>query len=215
MTQFKYATKKIQENMTRARLVDSPISSKASIEIANYLRGKSAKRAKQILQDAITLEKPIPYKRFTNGPGHKPGQIASGRFPVKACTHFMNLINAAESNAREQGLNANDMVIYRLIVQKASRPYHYGRKSRRKMKRSHVELILQEKSKEQKEDKRTKITSKETPKPDARNATPESKPVKPKEAEKPAERVKPNDIKPITKTQTPKEPKVTEKMLKG
>lgn len=148
---YNYSTKKIGNNMARAALVDSPISTKTSIEIANYLRGRQTSQAKMLLEQSIGLKKAIPYKRFTNGPGHKRGRMASGRYSVKACEAFIGLIKSAESNAHDKGLNTKSLVIKRLVVQKAASPWHYGRRSRIRMKRSHVEIVLEEKEPKAKE----------------------------------------------------------------
>ncbi len=154
MAQYRYATKTIEQDSAKAVARDVSISTKTSVEIANRIRGKHTARAKKILEDAISLTTAIPYKRFTNGPGHKKGPMASGRYSVKACQIFLDLIKSAESNAQDKGLSAKDLLISRLVVQRASQPWHYGRQSRIKMKRSHVEIVVQENEPEKKQDKK-------------------------------------------------------------
>jgi len=183
MAQYNYSTKKIEENMAKCVARDAEISTKTSIEIANQIRGKLTSRAKQILKDSIDLKRPIPYKRFTNGPGHKKGNIASGRYSIKTCNYFLKLIQSAESNAQDKGLSTKDLLIKHLIVQKASRPWHYGRQSRIKMKRSHVEIIVQEVSQAKKDQKQAKSkisnSSKNSEKPEKKSVqTPAEKPQK-------------------------------------
>ncbi len=144
MTQYKYASTLAGENVARVVGRDLGISTKYSIEICNLLRGKPLAKAKALLEEAAALQKPIPLKRFTNGPGHKRGNLASGRFIVKTASQILSLLNSAEANARNKGLNTKNLVIASILAQKASTPLHYGRQRRRLMKRTHVEVVVQE-----------------------------------------------------------------------
>lgn len=192
------ATSAVKEPTARAMLIDGPVSPKTSIELANHLRGKSTLRAKAILEDAIALKRPIPFKRFTNGPGHKKGPLGSGRFAVKTCKHFLALITAVESNAHDKGLNTKHLTIQHLVVQRASPPWHYGRQSRRKMKRSHVELVVHEEyAPQKKEAAQPAPTKKQQPKKEL-SSSPKKKTTR-QEA--------------VKKTTTPA--KETEKRIKG
>lgn len=134
------------ELMARAIGKDLSISTKQAIEICNYLRYKDLQRAKTILNEAIAKKHPIPFKRFTNGVGHRKGNLGAGRFPVKACTAILQLVESAEINAQNKGLHTGELMLKHLCAHQASRPMHYGRK-RGEMKRTHVEVVLQEKPK--------------------------------------------------------------------
>jgi large subunit ribosomal protein L22 len=147
MSQYKYATK-TTEVMAKGVLRDVNMSPKSSIEIANFIKGKTTVVAKKMLQASIALDRPIPFKRFTNGPGHKRG-MGSGRFAIKACKQFHALIENVEANAQNKGLGKT-LIIQHIAVQRASEPWKYGRQSRRKTKRAHVEMVVVEKSKEEK-----------------------------------------------------------------
>lgn len=136
--------------MARAVGRDLPISFKTSSEICNYLKKKKVDYAKKLLELAIQKKKAIPMKRFNKGVAHKPG-IAAGSYPVKACTHILALLKSAEANANQKGLN--NLVILSMIANKAASAWHYGRHSRRKMKRTHVEIVLGEAKPEIKEEK--------------------------------------------------------------
>jgi large subunit ribosomal protein L22 len=144
MAKYNYSYKNLKENMARAVAIDAPISTKTGIEIANFLRGKSTDRAKTILENVIALKEAIPFKRFTNGPGHKRGRMASGKYPVKAAAEFLKLVKSAETNAQDKGL-ALDLNIIHLSVQKAAHQFHYGRQARRLRKNSHIEIVVEEK----------------------------------------------------------------------
>jgi len=132
------------EKIAKAIGKDLPISTKQSVEISNYIRGKSLKKSKDILQKVIEENKAIPFRRFNKDMGHKKGNIAAGRFPIKSCTNILKILSSAEHNAINIGLNNNNLFIKNIIANKASRPFHTGRKIRRKMKRTHIEIILEE-----------------------------------------------------------------------
>ena len=68
--------------MAKAISKDLGISTKVSIEISNFLRGKKTQEAKSILERVLKKKQAIPFKRFTDGVGHRKGaNIAAGRFP--------------------------------------------------------------------------------------------------------------------------------------
>ena len=145
MPQYKYAFKAYnKELMARAVGRDVAISVKQAIEISNYLRNRKLAQAKMLLEKVIEKKQAVPFKRFTNALGHRPGKMTSGRYPVKASQEFLNLLEAAESNAQIKGLNTSELQIIHLCAHKAHSPVHYGRHSGREFKRTHIELVLQE-----------------------------------------------------------------------
>ncbi|MBN1275176.1 50S ribosomal protein L22 [Candidatus Woesearchaeota archaeon] len=142
MADYTYAYQGSGQDAARAVLKDAPISTKAAIELCNHLRGKRTDAAKAYLERVIKRQEALPFKRFTNGVGHKRG-IAAGRYPEKASKAFIDLINMAEANASQQGL-ATDLLIKHLAAHLASRPFHFGRQRRRQTKRTHVEIVVVE-----------------------------------------------------------------------
>lgn len=146
---YHYSYQKGEEHIAKAVGVNLPYSHKVSIEISNHIRGMNLQKAKKVLEDVIAMKKAVPYKRFTNGPGHKKG-MASGRYPIKASTGFLKLLNSVEANAQFKGLNTSSLSIVHLSAQKGTDSWHYGRHRRRKMKRVHIEVVVQEKAEEKK-----------------------------------------------------------------
>lgn len=138
--------------MARAAGRDLAISTKQSIEICNNIRQKHLKQVKRILEDAITGRKPIRYTRFNKNIGHKPG-MAAGRYPGKAATNILAVLKSAEANAQVKGLNTGNLYVVHISAQKAARPLHYGRQRGTAMKRTHIEIVLQEKARKNKEKK--------------------------------------------------------------
>ncbi len=132
------------EKLARAIGKDLPISTKQSIEICNYIRGKSLKQSKNILQKVIEKKLAIPFRKFNIDMGHKKG-IASGRYPIKSSSVILKILNSAEYNAINKGLNNNNLFVKNIIANMASQPWHTGRLIRRRMKRTHIEVILEEK----------------------------------------------------------------------
>ncbi len=95
---------KIEEKIVRAQGMDLRISPKESYEVANALRGMNIVKAKKLLQGAIELKTPIPYKRYNrSGVGHRKGHFGPGRFPVNTSKQFLKLLDLLEANATFKG----------------------------------------------------------------------------------------------------------------
>lgn len=139
---YKYSTT-VGEKDAAAVGISLPISTKHTIEIAAFLRGKKLERAKTILGEVIKGKEAIPFKRFTNGVGHRRGSMASGRFPKKACGEILKIVSSAQANAQFKGLSSSDLVVRHISAQKCSNTYSYGRR-RRLAKRTSVEVVLSE-----------------------------------------------------------------------
>lgn len=141
---FKYSfTKEKTDNMAKSYGRDLSISNKNSVEICNLIRGKKVVFAKNLLEKIINLERPVPMKKFNRDTAHKKN-IGPGRYPIKTAKEILSVLKSAESNVINKGLSTNDLVIDHIAAHKASRPWHYGRKRRQKMKRTHIEVILVE-----------------------------------------------------------------------
>jgi len=147
--------KKVVVETAKAVGKDLPISTKNSIEICSFIRGREMQKAKDMLRKAIEKKQAVPFKRFTNGAGHKKG-MSGGKFPIKACTEILKIIELAESNAGYKGLNKGTLILKHVKADKASSPAHYGRKRGRSMKRTHIEIIVEEMEKKPKIEKDNK-----------------------------------------------------------
>lgn len=151
-----------KDHMARASSKDVPISFKQSIEICSHLRYKSLQDAKSILERVLQLKQAIPFRRFQNGLGHKPG-MASGRYPINACSAFLKLLNSVEANAQQKGLNTSNLKLVHLIAQQATRPFHYSRHRGRQMKAAHLEVVVEERKSPAKEQKQRRQQAQQTP----------------------------------------------------
>jgi len=143
----RYAAINLNKEKTAKVLgVGLAISLKQSVEICSAIRNKPLEKAKQLLTDVTTGKTPIAYTRFNKDVGHKTG-MGPGRYPVKAAGEFLKLLQSAESNAQFKGLNTAHLIVQHALAQNASRPFHAGRKRRRRMKRAHIQIVIAEKGK--------------------------------------------------------------------
>ena len=184
---YKYSAP-IGENCAKAVGVALPISRKQSIMICKFVRNKSVQLAKKHLAEVIEKKRAVPFTRFNDDMGHKAG-MASGRYPIKACQHILALLESAESNAQFKGLSTADLIITHISAQKGPDTWRYGRHIRRQAKRTHIEIILEERKK-------------------AKEEKPAKKKAAPKKQAKPAPKTEP---KPEVKKEAPKEEKVEKK----
>ena len=126
---------------------DLPISTKNATEVCKRVRGKSIERAKKILQDAIEMKLAIPMTRFNIDRGHKK-IVGPGRYLPKTCMEILRIIKLAEANAHQKNLDS--LVLRHINAHKAATPHHYGRHRGRKMKRSHIEVVVEKVEKKEK-----------------------------------------------------------------
>ncbi|MBN2052178.1 50S ribosomal protein L22 [Candidatus Woesearchaeota archaeon] len=163
---YKYAFKSDKENIAKVLGRDVEISTKKAIEICAYIKGMQLKNCIALMEKVMRQEEAIPFRRFTEGAGHQKGKGAA-KYPYKAAKQFLMLLKSLEANAQNKGLG-QDLKIIHACSQKAAEPYHYGRKRRIKMKRTHVEIVAEEteakrdakkESKKEKQEKRVETES--------------------------------------------------------
>ena len=143
-----------------------PISTKQSVEICNFIRGKSTEEGKKLLTGVIEGKIAVPFRRFNKGTGHRRGKVGSGRFPKNASEHILSLLKSVETNAKKNGL-VTPLIIAEIIANKGSRNWHYGRIRRIKNKRTHISITVKESTKKKLE---AKIEKKTIPKKEKKEA---------------------------------------------
>ncbi len=126
-----------------------PVSTKISVEICNLIRHKPLSKAKRMMQDVLDMKRPLQLRRYNADLGHKPG-LGAARYPIKASEMFLKLLNSVEANAESKGLNVNNLVIIHAKADKGEARWRYGRQGKTKMKNSHIQLKVEEKSTEDK-----------------------------------------------------------------
>ena len=132
------------EHMARAVGMSLPISFKQSVQVSKFIKNRNVSDAKKILQKVMDKEVAIPHKTYDSGIAHKK-KIGPGSYPQKTSEHFIRLIEATEANAQFKGLNTSNLVIAHISAHKAAKAWHNGRQSKRKMKRTNIEIVVEEK----------------------------------------------------------------------
>ncbi len=120
------------------------ISTKTSVEVCRFVRGKTTENAKKILQRVIEKKQAVPYKRYLKEIPHRKGKIATGRYPLKTSKTILDLIKTAESNAQNKGMSSK-LIITHISAHKGETQSRYGRKMGRKAKRTHINIVVEEK----------------------------------------------------------------------
>jgi len=130
---------------TSVNVKDLPISTKQSVEVARFIRGKNLKKVKILLEEVLKKKIAVPYKRYNKDTPHRPGKIASGRYPQKTSINFLKLLKSMEANAENKGLNVDSLIISEVVANKAASQWHYGRMRRRMMKKTNIMIKAIEK----------------------------------------------------------------------
>jgi len=182
-----------KDNYAIVDVRDLPISTKHAIEICNCIRGKNLLKSKKFLEDAKSMKKAVPFKRFKGDVGHKKGKIGPGRYPVKACEAILKLVESLEINAQNKGLDTASLFLKEIVPNRGSNVMRYGRQRRRTRKLTHIFMLAEESIKEKKK--------KESEEKKAEKPKEEKKAEKPKEEKKPEEKKaeKSKDDKPEVK----------------
>jgi large subunit ribosomal protein L22 len=156
MSRYNYAMKINEPNTAKAVGRSLSISTKMSVEISTYVKGKNIEKAIKMLEDVASKKKPLPLKRFKHDVAHHRG-VGPSRFPVKASEEIIKVIKNAQANAQSKGLNVSNLIIKHICAQQAARNFHPGRLRGRKVKRTHVEIIVEEVKEAVKKEKKTLI----------------------------------------------------------
>lgn len=187
---------------------DLPISTKKSIAICSYIKGKSPQKV-LILLDKVTKKKiAIPMKGEIPHRHNMPKGKPSGRYPIKTCLYFIKLIKNLIANATIKNLDIESLIITKAIANKAATPYRGTRMAfnRKKFKRTHILLETIGIEKEiKKEKKKAEIKEKKVEK------TPEQKEGKTEVKQKEKKLETKTESKPETKPESKKEEKKEEK----
>jgi large subunit ribosomal protein L22 len=201
---YKYAYQGAEE-VARAVAVNVPISTKTAVMMAAYLRGKSVERAKRDLEDVLTQKRALPFTRFSEGAGHKPG-MGPGKYPKKTSEAFLELLNSVIANAQDKGFGS-ELKLVGVTAHKAATSPRYGRHRGRSNKSTHVEMIVAE-DKDAKPVRKAEKPAKKA----AAKKSPESEETKApaKTAKKAAAKTAAPEPEKITKDNTPA-PTATEK----
>lgn len=136
---------------------DVDISRKEAYEIFKVIRGMKLSEAKKLLNDVLNFKTPIPYTRYKLSIAHKKSLAKKfpkwrsqiGRYPIKACRYVLKLLDNAENNASNKGLDVDRLVIthaaaHRGPYLKRWMPRAFGRATPKFKSLTHLEVVVSE-----------------------------------------------------------------------
>jgi large subunit ribosomal protein L22 len=140
------------EKTAKASGRELKVSHKAAREVAKAIKGMDLAQAKDYLREVIGMRKTIPYTRFIKKLGHKGGMQKRfvGRYPIKTAAKVLAVLQAAQANAENKGLDVDRLKImhsaaYPGMKLKRYMPRAHGRASPKYDTLTHVEIVLEEK----------------------------------------------------------------------
>lgn len=141
------------EKTAKASGRELKVSHKAAREVAKAIKGMDLAQAKDFLRDVVAKKRPVPYTRFTKKLGHKGGmqKRCVGRYPVKTAEQVLRVLQAAQANAENKGLDVDRLRVmhsaaYQGVKLKRYTPRAHGRASPKYDVLTHVEIVLEEKA---------------------------------------------------------------------
>jgi large subunit ribosomal protein L22 len=109
--ELKYSIKD-DEKAVKAMGRDMNVSFKDMIIVAETIRGKKLQKAIQIMEDVIALKRPIEYRRYNTGIGHRGGnQPKKAKYPKKAAKYALAILKNLQANAEFKGFDAEKVKI--------------------------------------------------------------------------------------------------------
>lgn len=152
MPQFGYAFQNFDPTKhVRAAVREKSVSHKHAREVAKMIKGLSIEKARDTLQEVISLKRAVPFRRYKNEVGHRSDTgVMSGRYPRKAATEFLKLLDNLEANAEYKGMDLDRLKIvgantHRGVLIKRFTPRAMGRATPKNNVLTHIELVAQEK----------------------------------------------------------------------
>ena len=147
MPNWAYSAKEMDpERSVRCSGRELRISPKAATEICRTIRGMRLDDAKRFLEDVAAKKRPVTYRRYKKEVPHKRGGGGAGRYPKKAATKMLRLLEELQSNAEYKGLDVDRLRIIHAASQRGMKvrsyvPRAFGRSSPSFNTLTHIELI--------------------------------------------------------------------------
>jgi len=121
-----------------ARGLNLHASKKHCMYISKFIKNKKIDDAIADLEDVTKLKRAIPFKGEIP---HRKGKMMSGRYPVKTCKMFMNLLTSLKGNVIVNQMDLEKTRIYSSSPSWASRPMRRGNTE---AKRTNVVIVARE-----------------------------------------------------------------------
>lgn len=116
------------------------ISTKYSVEVCKFVKYKDLDKAIADLEMVVKKKKAVPMHSLEVG--HKPGNMAGGKYPKKVAQAFIDLIKQLKANAVVNQIE--NPIITVAMANWASRPY---RRAGEQGKRTHIHFEARDKTK--------------------------------------------------------------------
>jgi large subunit ribosomal protein L22 len=140
------------EKTAKASGRENRVSHKHAREICKAIKGMMLSNAKQYLRDVIAKKKAVPFTRYNKKAGHRHGLVkaAAGRYPIKASAQILKIIQGAEANAENKGLDVDRLRILHAAAYPGTKlkrftPRAHGHASPKFETLTHIEIVLDEK----------------------------------------------------------------------
>jgi large subunit ribosomal protein L22 len=128
------------------------VSHKSAREVCKTIKGMMLDKAKTYLRDVIDKKKAVPFRRYTKKLGHRHGLKGAfaGRYPVKTAQQILRVLEGAEANAENKGLDVDRLRILHAAAYPGMKIKRYmsrahGRSSPKYETTTHIEIVLEEK----------------------------------------------------------------------
>ena len=152
MPKFGYSITELDtEKTVKASGRELKISPKHAREVCCTIKGMNLDKAKRYLEQVIVKKQSVPFRRFAKKLGHRHGtpKTMTGKYPVKAATEILKVLESAEGNAEFKGLDIERLRVtwalaYPGIKIKRAIPRAFGRSSPKNKTLTHVEIVLKE-----------------------------------------------------------------------
>src|SRR3972149_197144 len=101
------------EKTAKASGREIKVSHKHAREVCKAIKGMTLTNAKQYLRDVMDKKKAVPFTRYNKKAGHRHGLVKSfaGRYPQKTAKQILTIIQGAEANAENKGLDVDRLRI--------------------------------------------------------------------------------------------------------
>lgn len=128
------------------------VSHKHAREVCKAIKGMMLDNAKNYLREVMEKRKAVPFRRYKKKLGHRHGlnKVSAGRYPVKTARHILRVVEGAEANAENKGLDVDRLRVFHAaaypgIKIKRYMPRAHGRASPKYQTTTHIEIVLDEK----------------------------------------------------------------------
>ncbi|AAK41013.1 LSU ribosomal protein L22AB (rpl22AB) [Saccharolobus solfataricus P2] len=155
MASWKYPQLDVDElKIAKAVIRDVPESIRDLYNVCKAIRGMYLNDAKDFLNRVLEEKEALPFWRYNKGASHKSNisakwKIKAGRYPKKAIRQVLKVLENAEANATNKGLDVDKLIIRHIAAHKGITlqrymPRAFGRATAKYRRTSNIEVILEE-----------------------------------------------------------------------